>query len=77
MINIQDKEILIKFGQHLKKLRISKGLSLRELSYVCKIDNSKVSKIEHGKVNITMLTLLDLASALEISPMELLDFFKN
>lgn len=49
-----------------------KSLSLRELSYACDIDNSKISKIEKGQINITFTTILQLAKALEISPSELL-----
>ena len=56
-----------------KKLRYSaKGLSFRELSYACDIDNRKISKIEKGQINITFTTILQLARALEVNPSELL-----
>jgi transcriptional regulator with XRE-family HTH domain len=77
MISKKDRAILQKFGEHIRQLRDKNGLSLRELSYRCNIDNSKISKIEQGKVNITVLTLLDLAAALDTSPMELLGFLRN
>ncbi len=77
MITRKDEVILQKFGAHLKHLREKKGLSLRELSDACNIDNSKISKIEQGKVNITVLTLLDLASGLEVSAAELLELRKK
>ena len=72
-----EKEIEIlkkKFGKHLKEIRESKGLSLLRLSYNCSIDESKISKIEHGKHNITLATLVELARGLEVSPKKLLDF---
>ncbi len=72
MIKEGDKVVLKKFGENLRRLREEKGLSLRELSYACKIDNSKISKIEQGKINITITTLIDLASALELHPSALL-----
>ena len=71
------KEIEIakrKFGENLQKIRESKNLSLLQLSYNCSLDNSNISKIEHGKFNITLSTLLELAKGLEISPKRLLDF---
>jgi ribosome-binding protein aMBF1 (putative translation factor) len=74
MIKEKDKHTLKDFGEHLKKLRKEKGLSLRELSYACNIDNSKISKMEHGKINPTLLTLMDLATALETTVTQLLDF---
>ncbi len=63
MISRKNKPLLARFGSHVKKIREQKGLSLRDLSYACNIDNSKISKIETGKVNITLLTVLELASA--------------
>jgi transcriptional regulator with XRE-family HTH domain len=77
MITKKDKVILQRFGEHVRQFREGMGLSLRELSYRCNIDNSKISKIEQGKINITVLTVLDLAEALEISPTELLNFLEN
>lgn len=68
--------ILQRFGKNVKRFREKKGLSLRELSYNCNIDNSKISKIEKGKVNITLLTLMELCVALEVSPAELLGTIK-
>jgi DNA-binding Xre family transcriptional regulator len=45
-----------------------------ELSYNCSIDESKISKIEHGKFDIKMSTIFELARGLEIHPKKLLDF---
>ena len=72
MIRQSDKGNLKKLGANIKRLREIKNLSLRELSYACDIDNSKISKIEKGQINITFTTILQLAKALEISPSELL-----
>jgi transcriptional regulator with XRE-family HTH domain len=72
MIRQSDKGNLKKLGANIKRLREMKNLSLRQLSYACDIDNSKISKIEKGQINITFTTILQLAKALEISPSELL-----
>ena len=74
MITPSDKKALKKFGENLRKLRNQKGLSLREMSYACSIDNSKIAKIEKGQINITLTTLLQLAVALETHPSSLLDY---
>jgi transcriptional regulator with XRE-family HTH domain len=74
MITASDKKALKEFGENLRKLRKEKGLSLREMSYACNIDNSKIAKIEKGRINITLTTLLQLAVALEIHPSSLLDY---
>lgn len=72
MIRQSDKANLKKFGTQVKTLREAKNLSLRELSYACDIDNSKISKIEKGQINITLTTILQLAKALETEPSQLL-----
>ena len=72
MIRQSDKGNLKRLGMAIKKLREAKKLSLRELSYSCDIDNSKISKIEKGQINITFTTILQLAKALEVHPTELL-----
>ncbi|HTD94719.1 MAG TPA: helix-turn-helix transcriptional regulator [Chitinophagaceae bacterium] len=66
-------EYLLKFGENLKKLRMSKGLSQRGLASLCTIDHSDISKMERGEINVTILTVLELATALELKPKRLLD----
>ena len=63
-----------KFGKHLQKIRLSKNMSLLDLSYNCSLDDSRISKIEHGRYNITLSTIVELAGGLGISPSKLLDF---
>ncbi|NCI50500.1 helix-turn-helix domain-containing protein [Sediminibacterium roseum] len=77
MISKKDTVLLQKFGAHIRRLREDKGLSLRELSYACNIDNSKISKIEQGRINVTVLTVLDLSAGLELPPAELMSFQKK
>ncbi len=74
MINDADKLAQARFGEHLKKLRLERGLSYRKMSYACAVDNSKISKIEKGRVNITLNTIRQLAEALKIHPSELLNY---
>ncbi len=73
MVSNSDIKHLIILGTNIKRLREAKGLSLRQLSYACNIDNSKIAKIEKGQINITFTTLLQLANALEVHPSELLN----
>ncbi|MCH5686649.1 helix-turn-helix domain-containing protein [Niabella sp. W65] len=44
------------------------------MSYNCSIDESKISKIEHGKFNIKLSTLFELARGLNVNPEKLLNF---
>jgi len=66
-----DKEILQQFGANLKKVRMAKGYSLRELYAASGIDNGKISRMEQGETNVTILTIVRLAQALEVDLSEL------
>lgn len=74
MISGKDRELLKEFGQNLKKVRESRGLSLRDLSYRCKIDFSDIGKMERGETNMTLLTILALADALEVPSATLFNY---
>lgn len=74
MIKSSDKEAIKKFGENIRRLRDAQKLSLRDVSINCNIDNSKISKIEQGQVNITLTTMLELAKGLNVTQSELLKF---
>lgn len=74
MVKDPKKEYLLRFGENLKALRATRGLSLRALAALCSVDHSDIAKIEKGEINITLLTVLELANALEVKPKKLLDF---
>ena len=68
-----DKNRLKEFGSNLLRIRESKGLSQEELSFRCDVDRAKISKLETGKANLYVTTLIELAKGLEVPPKELLD----
>jgi transcriptional regulator with XRE-family HTH domain len=63
-----------RLGKHVQKIRSDRDMSLLDVSYNCDLDDSRISKIEQGKVNITIGTLYELAKGLEIEPTKLLEF---
>lgn len=71
MAKQSNKTNLKKFGANLQRLREARGLSYREMSYACDIDHSNIAKIEKGQINITLTTILQLAKALEVLPVDL------
>ncbi|MFA6082767.1 helix-turn-helix domain-containing protein [Mucilaginibacter sp.] len=68
------EDLQLTFGEHLKRLREAKALSLRSLAMRCNLDDSQISKIENGKTNIQLSTIFELAKGLDLQPKELLDF---
>lgn len=61
------------FGNKVRELRIQQGLSQDELAFYCGIDRPQISKIEQGKVNVTLETIEKLSQALQIKTSLLLD----
>lgn len=56
-------------AEALKKARLKKGLSQRELSLKVKIPQSHISKIEKGDVDLQISSLIELARTLELEVM--------
>lgn len=73
MINNRDKPSLIKFGEHLRELRKNKGFSQEQLENIAQISKNQIGNIERGEVNATLITILAIAKALEISPKDFFD----
>ncbi|MGV3686182.1 MAG: helix-turn-helix domain-containing protein [Daejeonella sp.] len=71
MINNRDKVVLKAFGEHLRQIRASKGLSQQKLGLLADISKNQIGNIERGEVNVTLITSLAIAKALEISLSEL------
>jgi transcriptional regulator with XRE-family HTH domain len=63
-----------KIGERIIALRTQKGWSQADLARACNKDRQAIEKIENGKVNPTLYTLLELANALNLSLPELVDF---
>lgn len=68
------EKVLTQFACHLKKLREEQGISIRELAVRSDLEYSQVQRIEKGKVNIALTTVVALAEGLGISPDVLLKY---
>lgn len=63
-----DKEELKKrIGQRIVELRTQKGWSQSDLARACGKDRQAIEKLENGKVNPTLYSLLEISKALDIS----------
>lgn len=69
-----DQEYCKAFGAHFRKLREQKGYGMREFALMAEIEYSQLSKIEHGRTNITISTSLALAKTLGVSHNKLFEF---
>ena len=72
MNNLRDKSTLEHFGARLKELRLKKGMTLEQLAFEADIELSQVHRVEKGKINPTLTTLMALAKGLDITLAELM-----
>ena len=56
-----------KIGTRIRILREAKKLSQQDLADLCNFDKGDMSKLEAGKANPTIKTLLKISQALEVN----------
>lgn len=59
------------FGVNLAKFRAAAHLSAYELSLRIEKDASYIHKVESGKINVSLKTILKICDVLDIEPAEL------
>jgi transcriptional regulator with XRE-family HTH domain len=64
---------LAQFGRNVARARKRAGLTQEGLRDRSGIETSEISRIENGKVNVTIRRVARLAKELDLSPGELLD----
>ncbi|RYD54338.1 MAG: XRE family transcriptional regulator [Sphingobacteriales bacterium] len=69
-----NQEFVKAFGEHLRKLRLQHGHSMRSFAILADIEYKQLSLIEHGSINTTISTVNALADALDLPVKELFDF---
>ena len=63
-----------KIGQRIVELRTKKGWSQSDLARACNKDRQPMEKLENGKVNPALYSLLEIANALGVPLKKLVDF---
>jgi transcriptional regulator with XRE-family HTH domain len=64
--------ILVAFGERVKKLRKSKGISQEDLAALADLHRTYIGMIERAEKNITLINISKIATALETSISELM-----
>jgi len=71
----EKEKILKKFGASVKQIRKSKKMTMLDLEVATGISEGSLSKIENGKKNLALTTVVKLAEGLAVSPSKLLHPF--
>lgn len=69
--------ILEAFGRHLTQLRKERKLSIHQLANACDMEYSHLQRIEKGKVNLELTTIVAIAQGLNMPAKELLPEFQT
>ncbi len=69
---MDNREILIKFGNRVREIRKEKNLSQEELSFKADLHRTYIGMIERAEKNITLINIDKIAKALDVEINELL-----
>lgn len=64
-------EILLKYGQVVRKIRLEKGISQEMLADLSGLHRTYMSDVELGKRNVSLENIDRIANALEVSISEI------
>lgn len=64
--------IILSIAKRVRAIRTSRKMTVQELAYRCDMERSNLSRIESGRVNITIRTLCIIATALEVNILDLI-----
>lgn len=63
----QKQDILAKFGQRLRRLRLEAGLSQEAFAAKCSLDRTYIGGIERGERNVALRNIEVLAKSLGVT----------
>ncbi|MEI8203911.1 MAG: helix-turn-helix transcriptional regulator [Bacteroidota bacterium] len=70
---LNEKEIIILVGKNIRKIRKEKGITQEQLAYDCNFEKSTISRIEAGRANLTLKTMIKLSQSLGVELKDLVD----
>ena len=74
--NTKDKQLLLKIGENIRKIRKQKGYSQEEFADIAGFSRSYYTEVETGKRNISILNLIKIIEALNVDPNEIISSLK-
>ena len=64
---------LVKLGENIRTYRKQLNVSQEELAHLADLDRTYIGGAERGERNLTILSMLRISSALEVSVIDLID----
>lgn len=69
---MDDEKYLKKIGENIRRIRITKNIRQVHLADLCGFEKSNMRRLEAGKTNPTVKTLLNISRNLEVDLIDLL-----
>jgi transcriptional regulator with XRE-family HTH domain len=63
--------LAVQFGRRLRAVRETTGISQERLAHICGLDRTYIGVIERGKKNPSLVTIVRIATGLQVDPAEL------
>jgi transcriptional regulator with XRE-family HTH domain len=73
MKQLSQKETSQRLGRRIVALRDKNKLSQTDLCYEAEVDLSTLSRLERGKLNVTLATLCKISSVLKVNVKDLFE----
>jgi len=70
---MEKKIVLTHIGLNIKRIREEKKISQQDLAADCNFEKSNMSRIEAGRTNLTIGTLLKICDALNVKLRDILE----
>lgn len=70
---MNDRNLILKIGQKIKEIRLSKSMTLDDLAAASNMDNSNIARLESGNTNPTIRTLYKISLGLKVKLKDLVD----
>ena len=64
---------LVRIGSNIRKIREKKNVSQQDLAAACNFEKSNMSRIEAGRTNLTIGTILKICEALQVKLADIVD----
>lgn len=73
MLKVRTSDPRVLFGRRVRELRMEQGLSQERLAEMSKLHRNYIGGIERGERNVGLINIVELAHALQVKPIKLLE----
>jgi transcriptional regulator with XRE-family HTH domain len=65
-LNEQDQQYLLALGRNILKVRMEMNMSQQDVANKCRVERARIGKIENGKIDVQLMTIVNIATALGV-----------